>query len=94
MPHSSSRGAPDRRSHSAIFAAGMVCPPTPQIRSEDRSVPGREGSASIIAYMVGTPSNTVARCRWIAARAWAGSKRSIITSVAPAMKVPFMTMLP
>ena len=57
-------------------------------------MPGRDGSASIIAYMVGTPSNTVAWCRWISASAWAGSKRSIITSVAPAMKVPFITTLP
>ena len=72
----------------------MVWPPTVQIRSEDRSAPGSDGSASIIAYMVGTPSNTVARCRWISARATAGSKRSIITSVAPAMKVPFMITLP
>ena len=72
----------------------MVWPPTAQIRSDDRSDVGRDGSASIIAYMVGTPSNTVARWRWIAARAAGGSKRSIITSVAPAMKVPFITTLP
>jgi hypothetical protein len=44
--------------------------------------------------MVGTPSNTVARWRWIAASAAAGSKRSSITSVAPTMKVPFMITLP
>jgi hypothetical protein len=72
----------------------MVWPPTAQIRSEDRSAPGREESASIIAYMVGTPSNTVTRWRAIWARAVAASKRSISTSVAPAMKVPFITMLP
>ena len=65
-----------------------------QIRSEDRSAPGSDGSASIIAYMVGTPSNTVARWRWISAGVTAGSKRSIITSVAPTMKVPFITTLP
>ena len=72
----------------------MVWPPTAQARSEDRSVPGRDGSASIIAYMVGTPSNTVTWWRWISARASAASKRSMSTSVAPAMKVPFITMLP
>ena len=72
----------------------MVWPPTAQIRSEDRSAVGRDGSASIIAYMVGTPSNTVAWWRWISARAAAGSKRSMITSVAPAMKMPFVTTLP
>ena len=94
MPQISSSGTAARSSHSAILAAGMVWPPTVQIRSEDRSAPDRAGSASIIAYMVGTPSNTVARWRWISAREIAGSKRSIITSVAPTMKVPFMITLP
>jgi hypothetical protein len=94
MPHSSSNGAPERRSHSAILAAGIVWPPTAHIRSDERSAPPTAGSASIMEYMLGTPSNTVARWRAISASAVAGLKRSSITRVAPAMKVPFMMTLP
>ena len=73
---------------------GMVCPPTVQRVSEDRSADASAGWASMVAYMAGTPSNIVARCCCISRSASAGSKRSMSTTVPPTRNVPLITTLP
>ena len=60
MPHSSISGQPKRFSTSCILATGIVCPPTVQRVSEERSNRDSSGCASMYMYMVGTPSNIVA----------------------------------
>ena len=47
--HASRTGAPDRSSHSSAFATGVVSPAAMQSRTDERSVAGRDGSASIIS---------------------------------------------
>ena len=69
-------------------------PPTVQIRSEDRSATGqrRVGEHHRVHRR-----HAVEYGRTVVVdlgQRTAGSKRSIITSVAPAMKVPFITTLP
>ena len=54
-------GQPNRRSTSSIFATGIVWPPTVQRVSDDRSKASRSGWESTYMYIVGTPSNIVAR---------------------------------
>ncbi len=83
MPQSSTSGQPARDSHSSILATGMVCPPTVQRVSEDKSYLSNSGCASMYMYMVGTPSNMVALCSWIAARVSTSVKPGSSTSVMP-----------
>ena len=61
MPQSSINGQPKRASTSSIFATGILCPPTVQRVSEERSVSSSFGSSSRYMYIVGTPSSIVAR---------------------------------
>ena len=72
----------------------MVWPPTVHRVRLDRSKRSRSGRASIMAYMVGTPSNIVAWCSPMSSSASTGSNRSISTTVPPAMNRLLITTLP
>ena len=72
IPHNSMSGACERASQAFITEVAMVWPPTVQRVRLDRSKLSNPGSASIIVYIVGTPSNIVARCSSIKPRAVLG----------------------
>ncbi len=94
MPHNSISGQPKRFSTSSILATGMVCPPTVQRLSEERSNRSKSGWTSMYMYIVGTPSNIVALCDWMLVRTSPGSKRGCITSLRPYIMAPLKTTLP
>ena len=93
MPQSSISGQPKRRSTSSIFT-GMVWPPTVQRVSEERSKDSKSGCASMYMYIVGTPSNIVARWVSMLASTSTASKRGCSTSVSPYRSAPLKTTLP
>jgi hypothetical protein len=93
MPHNSTSGAPLRDSHSSIWVMAIVWPPTVHRVSVDNELEF-DRSASIIAYIAGTPSNMVARYRSISRSAWPGSNFLISTTQPPAMKVELTTTFP
>ncbi len=94
MPHNSISGQPKRFSTSCIFATGMVCPPTVQRLSEERSNRSKSGWTSMYMYIVGTPSNIVALWVSMLARISPASKRGCSTSFAPYIMAALKTTLP
>ena len=80
---------PNAASNERSSSTGRAAPPLTQIRSELRSYRSRSGWCSSAAYMVGTPSNTVTRQRWMISSAWPGSNRASRASAAPEFTAVF-----
>jgi X-Pro dipeptidyl-peptidase C-terminal non-catalytic domain/X-Pro dipeptidyl-peptidase (S15 family) len=59
-PHNSISGAPERDCQRWMVDSEIACPPTVHRVNDVKSAAANAGSASSIAYIVGTPSNIVA----------------------------------
>ncbi len=91
MPKPSRTGQPNRRSKPCRTSTGSEAPPEMHIRRVETSAP--DGCWSSAAYMVGTPSKTVARSRATASRTAPGSNRGIRTREAPLRTAALMVQI-
>ncbi len=93
MPKPSSTMQPKRRSNPCRISTGRDAPPEMHMRRLATSAAAAPGCCSSAAYMVGTPSNTVARSRAMASSTVCGSKRGTRVSEAPLRTATFMVQV-